>query len=59
MKGDILKRILLVVGSKEYNDVETELKKTGLAANVLTVCSVSDNHKRAFSPELNGHFASE
>ena len=42
MKSDLLKQVPLTPGSKEYNDVETELTKTGLAANILSVCSVSD-----------------
>lgn len=42
MKGALLKRVPLTPGSKEYNDVVTELTKTGLAANIISVCSVSD-----------------
>lgn len=45
MKGDLLKLFPLTTGSQEYNDVETEVKKTGLAANIISVCSISDNHK--------------
>ncbi|TDH12644.1 hypothetical protein EPR50_G00049200 [Perca flavescens] len=37
MKGDLLKRVPLTPGSKEYNDVETELTKTGLAANIISI----------------------
>ncbi|XP_049908033.1 protein mono-ADP-ribosyltransferase PARP14 [Epinephelus moara] len=37
MKGDLLKLFPLTAGSKEYNDVETELKKTGLSANIISI----------------------
>lgn len=44
MKGDLMKLFPLTVGSKEYNDVKQELLKTGLPANILSVCSLSDNN---------------
>ncbi|XP_032372441.1 protein mono-ADP-ribosyltransferase PARP14 isoform X1 [Etheostoma spectabile] len=37
MKGDLLKRVPLTLGSKEYNDVVTELTKTGLAAKIISI----------------------
>ncbi|XP_031164633.1 protein mono-ADP-ribosyltransferase PARP14-like isoform X3 [Sander lucioperca] len=37
MKGALLKRVPLTPGSKEYNDVVTELTKTGLAANIISI----------------------
>ncbi|KAL7391183.1 hypothetical protein ABVT39_005598 [Epinephelus coioides] len=37
MKGGLLKLFPLTAGSKEYNDVETELKKTGLSANIISI----------------------
>lgn len=38
MKGDLVKTVRLPVGSTEYNDVETKTKKTGLNANIISVC---------------------
>ncbi|XP_070689465.1 protein mono-ADP-ribosyltransferase PARP14 [Pempheris klunzingeri] len=37
MTGDLIKRAPLSAGSKEYNDVETEFQKTGLAANIVSI----------------------
>lgn len=45
MKGDLLKLIPLTAGSKEYKDVETELTNKNLHANIISVCSISDNQK--------------
>lgn len=38
MKGDLVKSFCLAVGSAEYNDVEAKMKKTGLNANIISVC---------------------
>lgn len=38
MKGDLVKLVALTVGSKEYTEVESELRKT-LQINIITVCS--------------------
>ncbi|CAK6982415.1 hypothetical protein INR49_018834%2C partial, partial [Scomber scombrus] len=37
MKGDLLKLFPVTAGSKEYNDVQTELTKTGLSANIISI----------------------
>lgn len=37
MKGDLLKLFPLTAGSKEYNDVESELTKNGLSANIISI----------------------
>ncbi|KAM7019145.1 protein mono-ADP-ribosyltransferase PARP14-like [Tautogolabrus adspersus] len=37
MKGDLLKRFTLTAGTKEYTDVETELTKTGLTINIISI----------------------
>lgn len=50
MNGGLLKVFPLTAGSQEYNDVERELNQTGLAANIISVCSISDRHQQAFSP---------
>ncbi|XP_045890992.1 protein mono-ADP-ribosyltransferase PARP14-like [Micropterus dolomieu] len=42
MKGDLLKLFPLTTGSQEYNDVETEVKKTGLAANIISIKRVQN-----------------
>ncbi|XP_038559138.1 protein mono-ADP-ribosyltransferase PARP14-like isoform X2 [Micropterus salmoides] len=42
MKGDLLKLFPLTTGSQEYNDVETEVKKTGLAANIISIDRVQN-----------------
>uniref|UniRef100_A0A3Q1CRV3 Poly [ADP-ribose] polymerase n=1 Tax=Amphiprion ocellaris TaxID=80972 RepID=A0A3Q1CRV3_AMPOC len=36
MKGDLMKLFDVSPGSKEYSDVEKEMKKTGLAANIIS-----------------------
>lgn len=38
MKGDLVKTFLLPVGSTEYNNVVTKTTKTGLNANIISVC---------------------
>lgn len=38
MKGDLVKTFRLPVGSSEYNDVEAKTNKTGLNANIISVC---------------------
>ncbi|XP_051278352.1 protein mono-ADP-ribosyltransferase PARP15 isoform X1 [Dicentrarchus labrax] len=43
MKGDILKLFPLAAGSKEYNEVETELQKTGLSANIISIERVQNS----------------
>lgn len=40
MKGHLLKLVALAPGSEEYKDVENKTKATGLAAKIITVCSV-------------------
>ena len=37
MKGGRLKLFPLAAGSNEYNDVEKELRKTGLRVNIIQV----------------------
>ncbi|XP_034548949.1 protein mono-ADP-ribosyltransferase PARP14-like isoform X2 [Notolabrus celidotus] len=37
MKGDLLKLFPLKAGSSEYTDVETELTRTGLLANIISI----------------------
>ncbi|XP_070760235.1 protein mono-ADP-ribosyltransferase PARP14-like isoform X2 [Enoplosus armatus] len=37
LKGDLLKLFPLASGSKEYTDVETEVQKTGLSANIISI----------------------
>ncbi|XP_023254108.1 poly [ADP-ribose] polymerase 15-like, partial [Seriola lalandi dorsalis] len=37
MKGDLVKLFPLTVGSKEYSDVETELTRTGLIPNIISI----------------------
>uniref|UniRef100_A0A4W6DZF5 Poly [ADP-ribose] polymerase n=1 Tax=Lates calcarifer TaxID=8187 RepID=A0A4W6DZF5_LATCA len=37
MKGSLLKLFPVTQGSKEYSDVETELTKTGLTANIISI----------------------
>uniref|UniRef100_A0A3Q3ILY1 Poly [ADP-ribose] polymerase n=2 Tax=Monopterus albus TaxID=43700 RepID=A0A3Q3ILY1_MONAL len=37
MKGDMVKLFLLTGGSKEYTDVEAQLTKTGLTANIISI----------------------
>lgn len=37
MKGDRLKLFPLAAGSKEYNDVEKELRRTNLRVNIIQV----------------------
>ncbi|XP_074526876.1 protein mono-ADP-ribosyltransferase PARP14-like [Halichoeres trimaculatus] len=37
MKGDLLKLFVLSSGSKEYNDVEAELTRTGLTPNIISI----------------------
>lgn len=49
MNGGLLKVFPVTAGSQEYNDVEGETNKTGLAANIISVCSISDRHRQAFS----------
>ncbi|XP_038559136.1 protein mono-ADP-ribosyltransferase PARP14-like [Micropterus salmoides] len=43
MKGDLLKLFPLTTGSQEYNDVETEVKKIGLAANIISIERVQNS----------------
>uniref|UniRef100_A0A3P8U6V3 Poly [ADP-ribose] polymerase n=1 Tax=Amphiprion percula TaxID=161767 RepID=A0A3P8U6V3_AMPPE len=42
MKGDLVKLFDVSPGSKEYSDVEKEMKKTGLAANIISVQRVQN-----------------
>ncbi|XP_041643514.1 protein mono-ADP-ribosyltransferase PARP14-like [Cheilinus undulatus] len=37
MKGDLLKLFPLTAGTKEYKDVETEVTRTGLNANIISI----------------------
>ncbi|XP_040011244.1 protein mono-ADP-ribosyltransferase PARP14-like isoform X2 [Xiphias gladius] len=37
MKGDLVKRVPVAPGSKEYNEVEKEFKRTGLTNNVISI----------------------
>uniref|UniRef100_UPI0037E75BC7 protein mono-ADP-ribosyltransferase PARP14-like n=1 Tax=Semicossyphus pulcher TaxID=241346 RepID=UPI0037E75BC7 len=37
MKGNLLKLFPVTAGTKEFTDVETELTKTGLAANIISI----------------------
>ncbi|XP_073321468.1 protein mono-ADP-ribosyltransferase PARP14-like isoform X2 [Pagrus major] len=42
MKGDRLKLFPLTVGSSEYNDVEKELRRTGLRVNIIKIKRVQN-----------------
>ncbi|CAJ1069628.1 protein mono-ADP-ribosyltransferase PARP14-like isoform X2 [Xyrichtys novacula] len=62
MKGDLLKLIPLTAGSQEYNEVETELTKTGLTPNILSIDRVQNptlwqsyQIKKAQLEKKNGH----